>query len=183
MHRATDLVAFRGQLEAFVELHCNVGAQQHLDFDSAFRRELDHGSVEVRSKCHRALVDLAQTGERHDLESAGVGEDRHRPVHEFVQPAERGDAFGARPQHQMVGVAEHDLGAGRAHVVGHKPFYGRLRADGHECRGLHFAVRGHKFAPSGGAIGIKEVEGEWLGHLFVMAGPVAQVGFTRLVSH
>ena len=79
-------------------------------------------------------VDLAQRRQRHDLEAAGIGEDRVRPVHEAVQAAERGDALGAGPQHQVIGVAEHDLGAGRAHVVVMHALDRGLRADRHEGR-------------------------------------------------
>ena len=34
-------------------------------------------------------------------------------MHEAVQAAELGDALGAGPQHQMIGVGEDDVGAGR----------------------------------------------------------------------
>ena len=40
-----------------------------------------------------------------------------RPAREFVQTAEPRHALGARPQHQMIGVAENDVGAGAAHLV------------------------------------------------------------------
>ena len=42
-----------------------------------------------------------------------VGQDRAVPAHEAVQAAEPRDALGAGPQHQVIGVAEHDVGAGR----------------------------------------------------------------------
>jgi hypothetical protein len=58
------------------------------------------------------LLDPSQRRQRHHLEAAGIGEDRQRPVHEGVQAAEGRDALGAGPQHQMIGVAEHNLGAG-----------------------------------------------------------------------
>jgi hypothetical protein len=35
-----------------------------------------------------------------------------------VQAAEPRDAFSARPQHQMVGIAEDDIRTGLAHLVG-----------------------------------------------------------------
>ena len=56
---------------------------------------------------------LRRAGERHHLEAAGIGEDRMRPVHEVVQAAEPRDALGAGPQHQVIGVAEDDVGAER----------------------------------------------------------------------
>ena len=61
LHRALDLVARRRQLEAFVELHGDVGAEQRLDLDRAFGRQLDHRAVEMRAEGDAALVDLAQT--------------------------------------------------------------------------------------------------------------------------
>ncbi len=54
---------------------------------------------------HALLVELAQAGERHDLEAAAVGEDRLFPADEIVQAAEARDALGARTQHQVIGVA------------------------------------------------------------------------------
>ena len=74
-------------------------------------------AVDMRLEGHAALVELAQLGERHDLEAAGIGEDRPGPVHEVMQAAERGDALGARAQHQMIGVGEHDIGAERIHIL------------------------------------------------------------------
>ena len=69
-------------------------------------------------KATPASRDLAQLGEAHDLEAAGVREDRAVPAHEAVQAAEPGDALGAGPQHQVVGVGEHDVDAAGAQLVG-----------------------------------------------------------------
>ena len=62
-------------------------------------------------------VELAQLGEAHHLEAARVGQDRPLPVHEAVQPAEPRHPLGAGPQHQVVGVAEQHVGAGRARTL------------------------------------------------------------------
>ena len=40
-----------------------------------------------------------------------------RPAGELVQAAEPRDALGAGPQHQVIGVAEDDVGAELAHLV------------------------------------------------------------------
>ena len=64
-------------------------------------------------KAHALLGDLADLGQAHHLEAAGVGEDRPVPAHEAVQAAEPRDALGAGAQHQVIGVAEDDVGAGR----------------------------------------------------------------------
>ena len=61
-----------------------------------------------------------------------VGEDRAVPAHEAVQAAEPRDALGAGAQHQVIGVGEHDVGAGGAHLLGVERLDGRRRADRHE---------------------------------------------------
>jgi hypothetical protein len=84
-----------------------------LDLDGALRRQA-WAAVEVRAEGDAILGDLAQLLQRHDLEAAGIGEDRSRPVHEPVQAAQPRDPLGAGAQHQVIGVAEDDLGAGGA---------------------------------------------------------------------
>ena len=88
-----------------------------LHLDRALRRQLDHGAVDMRAEGDAVFGDLAQRRKRHHLKAAGIGQDRIRPAHESMQPAKRRDALGRRPQHQMIGVAEQDLGARGAHVI------------------------------------------------------------------
>ena len=116
-HGALDLGLRRRQLHTFVELHLDVGAEQALDLHRALRRQMMPRAVDMGLKGHAAFVELAQLRERHDLKAAGIGEDRPWPVHELMQAAERGDALGARPQHQMIGVGEHDIGAERMDIL------------------------------------------------------------------
>lgn len=66
---------------------------------------------------HALFVELAQARQRHDLEAAAVGQDRPFPADELVQPAKPGDPFGARAQHQVIGIAQNDIGAQIAHLV------------------------------------------------------------------
>ena len=120
----------------------------------------------MRAERHRVLGQLAQGRQRHHLEAAGIGQDRLAPVHEAVQAAERGDALRPRPQHQVVGVAEHDLGAGFRHRLRIEPLHRGLGADRHEGRRLHAAVRRDEFAAPGGAVGGFQGEGEGVGHCF-----------------
>ncbi len=44
---------------------------------------------------HALLVELAQAGERHDLEAAAIGQDRMWPADQLVQTAEARDALRA----------------------------------------------------------------------------------------
>ena len=94
----------RRQLDAFVELHGDVGAEQVW---ISIARSGDSATV-APSRCERNVTpfssSLRSSAQRHDLEAAGIGQDRMRPVHEFVQTAERRNALGARAQHQVIGI-------------------------------------------------------------------------------
>ena len=59
-----------------------------LNFDRPFRRQHVPRAVEMRLERGAFLGDLADLGEAHHLEAAGVGEDRPLPAHEFMQAAE-----------------------------------------------------------------------------------------------
>jgi len=58
-----------------------------------------------------------------------------------VQAAELGDQLVARPEVEVVGVAEHDPGAERVHLVRVEGLDRRLGADRHEGGRLDLAVR------------------------------------------
>ena len=100
----------------------------------------------VPSRCERNvtpfLVECAQFPQRHDLEAAGIGQDRAWPIHHAVQPAQFSHPLGAGPQHEVIGVAEHDAGSGAAHGIGRHGFDGGRGADGHEGGGGHLAMGG-----------------------------------------
>ena len=113
---------------------------------------------------HPAFVDLAQFGQRHHLETAGIGEDRQRPVHKLMEAAKRRDGLSAGAQHQMIGIAEDDLGTGRTDVVRHQAFHSRLRPDRHESRRLHLSTRRDEFAAACVAVSIEQLEGEGFAH-------------------
>ena len=117
-HGAVDFTALGGKLETLVQLHLDVGAEQALDLDGAFGREHVRRAVEVRLEAHALLADRAQLAERHDLEAARVRQDRALPAHELMQAAKPSDALRARPQHQVIGVGQHDVGAGVAYLLG-----------------------------------------------------------------
>ena len=129
-------------LQALVEHHHDVAAQRQLDVDGRLRREHVAVAVEMRLEHHALFGDLAQPAQAEDLEAAGIGEDRPRPVHELVQPAEPPDRLVPRPQIQMIGVAENDLGV---EIVDQIPrqqaLDGGLRPDRHEHRRLDVAMR------------------------------------------
>ncbi len=131
----------RGKGRAFIERHGDVGIEQPLDLDCALGCEPMPAAVEMRLEDHAVLVDGAQLGEGEHLEASRIGEDRAGPVHEPVQPAERGDALRARPQHQVIGVGKDHGESGARHVFGAHRLDGRRGADGHEGGRVDRAVR------------------------------------------
>ena len=78
----------------------------------------------------------------------------------LCKPPERRDALGAGPQHQVIGVGEHDVGAGRAHGLRRQAFHAGLRSDRHEGRRCDGAVRGGDLAAARRAVRGYETKGE-----------------------
>ena len=113
---------------------CDVGPEQILNFHRPLGGQAIGRAVDVGLKRHAILVELSELGERHDLKAAGIGQDRPRPIHELMQAAERRDPLRAWPQHQMIGVGEHDIGAERFHPFRMHRLDGGRRADRHEGR-------------------------------------------------
>jgi hypothetical protein len=98
-------------------------------------------AVDMAAEGHPLLGQLAQVGKAHHLEPAGVGQDRPLPVHEGVQPPEPRDPLGRGAQHQVVGVAQKDVGAGRPHAFGQHRLDRSGRAHRHEGGRAHLAAR------------------------------------------
>jgi hypothetical protein len=84
LHGPLDLGALRRQADALVELHLDVAVEKVLDLDRALRRQRMRGTVDMGAEGDARLVELAKVGERHDLEAAGIGQDRMWPAGELV---------------------------------------------------------------------------------------------------
>jgi len=158
LHRALDIAALGRQPDAFIHLHRDIGAEQPLHLDRTLRRQFHHGTVDVGAKGYRLLRDLAQLRQRHHLEAAGIRQHRTAPAGEMLQAAEGGDALGAGPQHQMVGISEHDIGTGIAYLAPVHALHGAGGADRHEGRRPHHAVRRRQPADARLAVGRDELE-------------------------
>ena len=114
-----------------------------------------HGpAVDVRLKDGLFFGDFDAVGEAEQLEPAAVGQRRSGPSHEAVQSTVRGDHVLARPQGEVVGVAEDHFCPGGAKLLDFQPLDRGLRADGHEGGQLHVAVRRRENAPPRPAAGV-----------------------------
>jgi hypothetical protein len=59
---------------------------------------------------HALLAHLAQIRQRPDLKAAGIGQDRLVPAHEMMQAAQPLHPLRPGPQHQVIGIAQKDIG-------------------------------------------------------------------------
>ena len=175
-HGALRLLVRGRQLHAFVELHLDVGAQQVLDFHRPLRRQQMPRAVDMGLEGDAVLIELAQLGERHHLEAAGIGEDRIGPVHEAMQATEFGDALGARPQHQVIDIAENDIGTQLAYLLRIHCLDGGGCADRHEGRRADLAARHDDATGAGRALRLGDDERKTVAHeSMVLVGSAARV--------
>ncbi|GAV35157.1 hypothetical protein ROTAS13_02829 [Roseomonas sp. TAS13] len=162
-HGPRSLLLRGGEGGALVQAHGDVGIQQVLDLDGTLGREAVLGAVDMRMEGDAVGIHLPQLAQRHDLEAAGIRQDRAGPVHHAVQPAQAADALRAGAQHQVIGVAQDHAGAGGAHRVGGHRLHRAGGAHGHEDRRRHLAMRGVQRAGTGAAIRGLEREGKGQG--------------------
>src|SRR5450432_2754481 len=84
--------------------------------------------------------DPAQLGERENLETAAVGQDRAGPIHETMQPPKVTNDFRPWPNEKVVGVAENYLGFKLAQLAWTNAFHTSLSTYRHESGCLDPAV-------------------------------------------
>ncbi len=143
---------------AFVEGHDDVGAQRPL-YCHGFLGSQEHPApVHRGAEFHPGFPDFAQRPQAEHLKPAGIREDGTGPAHEAVQAAMGADDIGARPQHQVKGIAEDDVGAGVPQLGGADALDGAIGAHRHERRGFHLATGEGEATAPGAAILIHELE-------------------------
>ncbi len=160
LHGARRLVMRGAVLRALIERHHDIAAEQALDFHRPLRRQHMTGAVDMAGKGDAFLAHLRQRGKAHHLIAAAIGQDRPVPSHETVQPAQRGHALRAGPQHQMIGVAQNDVGACRADLGRAHRLDGGGGAHRHESWGANIAAPHADRAGASLAVGRGDGEGE-----------------------
>ena len=156
IRRVLGLVRRRGERRAFVKGHGDVRIQRMLDLHGPFGGQMVLAAVQMGLEGDTAFIDGAQLGQTHHLKAAGIGQDRPRPVHEAMQPAQPFHPFRAGPQHQMIGVGQQNLRAGGRHRLGHHGLDRGGGAHRHEGRGVDLAMGGGHPAQTGGSIGFQQ---------------------------
>ncbi len=159
--RRRRVVAADVKRRALVEGDRDVRAQGGLDGQRGLRRQERLAPVDVGAEADPVLVDCEDrppplrplrgaaldlvgdrpVAHREDLEAPRVGDDRARPAHELVQPAEARHEVVAGREHEMERVAEHHVVAERGHVARLERLDRGLRRQRDEGRRPHRAVR------------------------------------------
>jgi len=122
----------------------------------------------MRAEHGLLLADLRHLCQAEQLKAPAIGEGLGRPNHEFMQTAQFGDQPFARPQREVVRIAENHLRTGGPQHVDRHSFYRALRADRHERRHFDGPVRRDERASPGRTMGVamQNVERE-TGHAIV----------------
>ncbi len=115
--------------------------------------------VQMRAKRHAFFRHLAQFVQTENLEAAGVGENRARPRHEAMQPAQLADLLDSRPQIKMVGISQKNLDAEFFQNVLRDAFDRRQGSHRHEDWRFDDAVRRGQPAGAGSAGGGFDLKG------------------------
>src|SRR6516164_9417127 len=98
----------------------------------------------MRAKCDAFFGHLAKITQAKNLEAAGIGQDRMRPGHELMQPAQSPYGVNAWTEIEVISVAKQNLDANvLQHVLGYA-LDRRERSHRHEDRGFNLAVRGEQ---------------------------------------
>src|SRR4029079_2027135 len=116
--------------------------------------------VEVRLELRALIGDDAPRRQAEHLVAAAVGQDRPVPSDKPVKAAASCDQIVAGTKKKVIGVAENDLGTGRADVLVQRRFDCALRTNGHERGRLNAAVGRVALAKSGRAIARTQGESE-----------------------
>lgn len=139
------IMIFSRVFHAFVKSHGNRAAKVGLNAHAFLWTHKNVMTIQMRGKGDPFLCNFPQLRQAEHLKPAGIGKDRPVPSGKAVQTTQPGHIFIARPQMQMIGVAQHHLtmvglqikcrqaafdGAGRCHI--------------HEGGRLHRAVHGFK---------------------------------------
>ena len=117
--------------------------------------------VDVALESDTFLIERVQISQRDNLKTARVSEETTVPVHELVSTANLLHDLFARPQEQVICVAEHDVAVDLVHQsLGEHTFHGGFCPDWHVDRCSHFPVRESEIGGAASALLREYFEGE-----------------------
>ncbi len=136
-------IIFRTRIRsALIKGHDDIGPDASLHIHSTFRGKEVLRTIDMGTKSNPFLPKLPFSGQRINLISPAVRQDRPLPSHEAMQSPRILEDLHTRPQEEMIGIAEDDRGLG---ILFQIPLVDRLNspssANGHEDRGGRSPMR------------------------------------------
>ena len=92
---------------------------------------------------------LAQAGKAHDLETAGISQNRLIPIHKPMQAAHFFDQISTGAEHQVISIAQQNLRARCRHGFRKHCLDRTTGTDRHKSRRINRTVFGMQFAKTG----------------------------------
>ena len=139
-------------LNTIIQAHDGIRTQADLNFNRLFRCQKMTGSIDVRLERYSLFRNFCQPRQRKDLKSAAVGQNRPPPVHKSVKTVKLIDDLAARPEIEMICIAENDLSSGHQKLFWSQRFNRCLGAHRHKNRRIDPAT-GSPNDPGSGAGG------------------------------
>jgi hypothetical protein len=131
-----------------------------LDIHRRLRCEHVLAAVEMRAESDTLLLHFSTRGKAEHLIAAAVCQDGLLPSYEPVKTAETPDPLGSRPQIEMIGIGEKDLGTEAFEIALGKSLDSALSAHGHERWCLDGAMRRLQHTTPRGTQGVCDAETE-----------------------
>ncbi len=159
VHAVFSILAGAGVGGAFIECHHDVCSDATLNPEAALRTEQVFTAINVAGKGGAFFRDLAAMRKAEYLIAATVRQDGPLPVHEPVETTGGFHRLHPRPQVEMVGIAQDDLGFYLLLQLGLvDALYRPDRPDRHENGGRYFPVISNNSACAGICLGVGVVK-------------------------
>ena len=136
-HGRARLIMVRGKRGALVQDHLNIAAELRLYPHAALGIQVHLRTVDRRVQLQALLADALAAGQAERLKAARIGQYRPLPAAKSMQTAKLFDQFRPRPQHQVKGVCQDDLGVQFAQVLHRHRAHRAVGPDRHESRSPH----------------------------------------------
>ena len=160
VHRGTRLIDAYRVRRALVECHGDVRPEPCLDLGRNLWSEQALCPIEVRTKSHAGLVYGRSPAEAEHLIPTAISQDRTRPTHEAMETAGARNSRIPGPEHQVIRIGQHHLGAQILQIAVQDRLDRTARPDRHERRRAHGAVRGLQYAAPSQPIDVAHLEVE-----------------------
>jgi hypothetical protein len=147
----SEIIAIRG---AFIEGHDNVGSQRLLKMDTKLWGEEVLATIDVGPEKHPLIAYPAKMSQAEYLITAAISDCGAMPTHKAMESPQPFDNLDARPEIEVIGIAQNYRGTQRNELLGGEGLNCCLGAHRDESWGRHCAMGSGEYTgacPSVGA--------------------------------